>query len=69
MSVPSCTNISGFLVLVTRSLRSPSRPIEVSPKSSPRAPHSPIREFKTVVLPAFLHIPITESVLIPLRSP
>ena len=67
-TAPERMNISGFWVLVTRSLLSPSRPMEVSPSLSPAFSHSAIRELSTVVLPAFLHMPMTESVFMPLSS-
>ena len=54
---PRLTYRSGFSVPVTRSVPSPSRPTEVRPRHS--SPSSAIRRRMAVVLPAFLHRPIT----------
>ena len=58
--VPERTQISGFSVPVTTSVRSPSRPTEVMARVSPAS--SSMRRHMAVVLPAFLHSPINVTV-------
>ena len=55
-NVPSGTQISGFSVPVTTSVRSPSRPTEVMASTSPDS--SSMSRHMAVVLPAFLHRPM-----------
>ena len=56
ISVPAGTKMLGFSVPVTTSVLSPSRPMEVRPKTCLR-PVWAKSQLSMVVLPAFLHMP------------